>query len=176
MRLVFADIDGVFNTPKYPGPSEEDKKLFRGDLYCALDLDPEKVKLLNTIVEIADANIVVSSSWAHSRSDAVLASIFHVRGLKDPGRVIGSLALDAIRTQTGRDYKFECHGIPYVRNNRRLRCILYYLDRVKPESFVILEDTWPMGPLEDHTVRTQMSVGLLPEHVDQALAILRSKK
>jgi len=178
LKIVFLDFDGVLNTLHYTATDEERESWSR-ELWAAGELDPDMVVRLNEIVETADASIVLSTSWSHSSSNAVLASYLHLRGLKDPGRVIGSLPLMAIRTprpgtqRAARNYKFTHPMAPNksVKWNR-LRCILDYLDRVKPEAFVILEDAHPMGPLEDHTVRTNMATGLQSEHVEKALRLL----
>lgn len=179
MKLVFLDIDGVLNTLAHCATDEQRAQWSR-ELWAAGDLDAVMVGRLNEIVEKADANIVLSSSWAYTDSDTMLASYLHLRGLKDPGRVIGSLVLQAIRTprsnrqRAGREYKFSHPRAPNDATKwTRLKSILYYLDRVQPETFVILEDSHPMGPLEKYTVRTNICTGLQQEHVVKALRILR---
>ncbi len=58
-RILFLDIDGVVNSDEYfvRCRNREGDTLF---------IDPEKVKLLNTLKDIPNISIVISSSWGTS--------------------------------------------------------------------------------------------------------------
>lgn len=58
-RILFLDIDGVVNSDEY----FINCRNRRGD---TLFIDPEKVKLLNTLKDIPSISIVISSSWGTS--------------------------------------------------------------------------------------------------------------
>lgn len=57
MKVLFLDIDGVLNSEEYA------LSLGKGGM---LGIDPEKVKILDRIIEETGAKIVVSSSWRTS--------------------------------------------------------------------------------------------------------------
>ena len=58
-NIIFLDIDGTLSSEKY-FMTNPDRK---GD---ALFIDPEKVKLLNTLKDIPGITIVISSSWGEA--------------------------------------------------------------------------------------------------------------
>ncbi len=53
MKVIFLDIDGVLNSINYVKNSGK----------FGVVVDPERIKLLKTIVTATDAEIVLSSSW-----------------------------------------------------------------------------------------------------------------
>lgn len=57
MKVLFLDIDGVLNSEEYA------ISLGKGGM---LGIDPEKVKILDRIIEATGAKIVISSSWRGS--------------------------------------------------------------------------------------------------------------
>lgn len=81
MKIIFLDIDGVLNDRQYNKVSE------------FFPIFPEKIELLNKVLEKTDAYIVISSSWrylVHNGSMTLEGLEFLLRshGLKN-GRMIG---------------------------------------------------------------------------------------
>ena len=68
MRIVFLDVDGVLNSPSY-------LRTFNGDIIFSnmfgyiepYSLDPKGLEYLQTLVETAEAKIVITSTWRYSK-------------------------------------------------------------------------------------------------------------
>lgn len=181
MRVVITDFDGVLNYRRYKETAEEREKLAkiyetrlgREDRMTdnAVGLAIENVAILNEIVEKANANVLISSSWAWSFSLPQMASMLHARGFKDPGKIIGAVVLDSLILPGGKIY-WDDYDNENRNDSLRSRAIKYWIERVKPEAFVILEDNLPMGSLQEFTIMIDGRVGLQSEHVKRALEIL----
>lgn len=173
MRVVFLDIDGVLNTPEYCDdfPKRRDEWLrrpgvntlggFAEDIAC---IDPSKVALLEDLVKRADANVVLSTSWAWDRSVSYIATMLHLQGLSEPQRIIGSTCMESLKIN-------PMFAPPPGRVRLdRTGSILYWLSRVRVEHYVALDD-WKLD-LPGHFIWTSVDKGLQPEQVDEALRIL----
>ena len=158
-RLVVLDIDGVCNSTDYAlhrAPEDE-----RGSV---LGIDPVAVTRLNRLVQVARADVVVSSTWRFSRTTAQLSAALTERGFL--GKVIG---------RTPRWIKGPA-GDLYPEDSRGYE-IQAWLDLapdygITVESFVILDDDTDMAHLADRLVKKSFATGLLDEHVDLAIAML----
>jgi len=182
MRVVITDFDGVLNFRKYKETEEEREKLYK--IYetrfgreirlvdNAIGLAPEKVVILNEIVQKANANLLISSSWAWSFSLPQLASMLYARGFSEPGKVIGTVVLDSLILPGGKIWWDDYDSDSRTNDSLRFRAINEWIERVQPEAFVILEDNLPMGSLGDYTIMIDGQIGLLPEHIRRALEIL----
>lgn len=74
MKVIFLDIDGVFNSNLWYERGNEG------------DFDPNTVEIFNHIIEKTGASIVISSSWRQGDTDYLRAA-FKVAGIK--GDIIG---------------------------------------------------------------------------------------
>jgi len=143
MKIVFLDIDGVLVNKQYSALQAKDMRKF----------DPDCVKQLNRLLEAGDANVVVSSTWRLGYTS--LQDLQHM--LWDQG-----VACDVVGTTPQLD------GV-------RGEEIQEWLDvsDLDIESFVILDDDSDMAHLLPFLVKTTFDRGLIAEHVDRALEVLR---
>lgn len=72
MKLLFLDFDGVLNTPRTWG------KFYIDDGSQAVD--PERVRLVNKIVDATGAKVVISSTWRKDRTISELDALLKKRG------------------------------------------------------------------------------------------------
>ncbi|HZL92378.1 MAG TPA: HAD domain-containing protein [Vicinamibacterales bacterium] len=154
---IFLDFDGVLNNSPY---------LYRpkralGRLHKAIEkLDPANVAVLNTLVERSDAPVVVHSTWRYSLEAREIQIVLDGAGFG--GEVAGVLPRDMS----------DCGGV--VDPDDIGAMLLRWLRaRQRIRHCVVLEDSRIWGVMSEHQVRPSADTGLLPEHVEQALAILR---
>lgn len=152
-RFIFLDIDGVlatFVTIAKP------VCVVRGYRFAALD--PGCVGVLNRITDVANAVIVLSSTWRFGTPDRfrTLCGYLADQGVRAP-IVDRTPHLVTPLGQTIRGHEIEdwrqAHGVPMGR-------------------LVILDDSDDMGRLIDRLVRPNMYLGLQPQHATQALCLL----
>ncbi len=148
--VIFLDIDGVVVTPA---------SMNVGD---ARTVDVQCVAELNRLVEAADAEIVVTSSWRTCYSLDFITEALTAGGFRHANRVIGHT--DHLH------YRIE-HGIA-VGRAERFDEILAWLSTNPREHFVVLDDDFE-AEVPGHFVRTASDLGLTARDVDAALAILR---
>lgn len=148
--VVFLDIDGVVVT---------DESLRAGGPKCA---DSKSVAHLNSIVEVADADVVISSSWRMAHTIEFIRETLRAAGFRWSERIVGFTEHLHYRMQHGRI------------TGRAERCdeIRAWLTKDPRDRYVILDDDFD-AEITGHFVRTTPEVGLRAEHVDQALSILR---
>lgn len=157
MRLIFLDIDGVLNSTEYLNSEEyEDEFKLHKQVYA--NIDPDKIKLLNKLVEHSGALVVLSSDWRLSYSLEEMNYFLKIRG-----------ATFQISDKT------PFSGNPIARTPRG-RDIQEYLDTIcmKPESFVIIDDYSDMLHLKKYLVQTDRLVGITKEDIQKALEILEN--
>jgi hypothetical protein len=151
LKIIFLDIDGVLNHHDWwrrRGELPDNSSSFDRYLH---DLDPVSVGYLNEIVAATKAKVVISSTWRlHS-------SLSDPRGLLKRAGFVGDLI-----DRTPR--------IPAPRG----REIQLWLDEalLDVESFAILDDDDDMEHLSYRLIKTGMFHGLLPSHVEAAIAML----
>ncbi|MDH5523051.1 MAG: HAD domain-containing protein [Desulfobulbaceae bacterium] len=113
-----------------------------------IDICPAAKERLNRLVEETGATVIISSSYRFKYAYPKLGGIL---GLKR--RVVSGA--------TGRDI------------GERWRQIQAYLSENPTEApFIILDDTWGFGPLEDRHVWVDPEVGLQDADVDIAITLL----
>jgi hypothetical protein len=158
VNVVACDFDGVLNShaSHMAKPPEERKRM---------TLDPVAVARLNRLVRETGAVVVVSSSWRENRDRAMLQAVLDEVGFE--GTVIG---------RTPRFLKTTPGGLAVAES--RGHEIQTWLDAASDygiliKGFVILDDSSDMTPLMDRLVKTEFATGLLDEHVDRAIAMLR---
>lgn len=143
MKVCFTDIDGVLNSRAF---------FDRVGLIPHPWLDPEAIARLDRICRETDARIVISSAW---RGDPRTVRWLHERGLTVP--IIGRTPWCGATGNRGGEIaewmEFEA--------------------QYPVERFVILDDGDDMDHLLPHLIQTNHATGLLDEHVDRAIAMLR---
>lgn len=163
MRIVFLDFDGVLN--RGSGPFE-----------------PELVKRLNKITNMASAKIVVHSSWRYGRTLDELREILTNAGVT--GKVIDAAPVpaSAVRGESGiivldsEDFARFTRDMPTRHDYERPAAIQRWLDDhqdVGPQDFVILDDCGFMAHLAARHVRTRQNLGLSEGDMVHALRLLR---
>lgn len=157
IKLIFVDVDGVFNSETYYRKRAED-----GDVrpYPLSEFDPEAVKQYMRIIQETGAKTVISSSWRHTDG---LRSILKNVGFR------------------GSPLDFEI--TPYLGTIRGLEIKKYmedYLDKHPDEeigSYCIIDDDIDMlYEQKDNFVRTDAFYGgLTKEKADRVIKILNKK-
>ena len=137
-RVIFLDIDGVL------------APIRRWDRYG--DLDPACIEALNEIVARGGADVVVSSTWRHSKTVAQLQAMLDAEGFS-------GCVLDKTPT-----------GVPGASRGEE---IAVWLARHVVRGCVIIDDHADMGELRSHLVQTRPAHGLQPSDVARAVALLR---
>ncbi len=163
MKVIFLDIDGVLNTTQtfidiYEEYHQTKKR--------RVEIDLERVKLLKEIVEKTSAVIVMSSSWRFygKMIDGVLLPIH--QKLEDLIQIFYF-------------YGLSIYDItPSDKNGVRQKEIKEWLQNKKVESFIILDDD--SYDLQDFVgqelIQTNVTNGLCPYHVEEAIKRLNLKK
>lgn len=157
IKIIFVDVDGVFNSETYYRKRAED-----GDVrpYPLSEFDPETVKQYMRIIQETGAKTVISSSWRHTDG---LRSILKNVGFR------------------GSPLDFEI--TPYLGTIRGLEIKKYmedYLDKhpdEEIESYCIIDDDIDMlYEQKDNFVRTDAFYGgLTKEKADRVIKILNKK-
>lgn len=157
MKLIFLDIDGVFNYWRCES---------RAPSGC-LGIDEEKVKLLRQIIDQTGAIVVLTSTWKIDwyRTECI-------EDLPKNGQyLVNQLS----------KYKIPIYDKTKGTNwAKRGQGILDFIEELNysVEQFVIIDDEsfdfLELG-LEHRFVKTSFEDGLLPEHVDKAVNILNGR-
>lgn len=158
IKIIFVDVDGVFNSETYYR-----KRAESGDVrpYPLSEFDPEAVAQVNRIIEETGAKLVVSSSWRFVKD---LKNIFEQVGFSNE-------CLD-----------FEI--TPYLGTIRGLEIKKYmedYLDKHPEdeiESYCIIDDDIDMlYEQKDNFVNCDAYYGgLTKEKADEVIKILNKKQ
>lgn len=179
--IVFLDIDGVLNSTDFmrathkgygKPPTRWERQLITKALdhwdapYMELpkarrmiqndirQLDKAAIERLNEIIRQTGAKIVVSSTWRMWYRAPGLQLLLSSFGLH--GDVIDRTVLSPSR--------YRAHEIQAWLNETKL----------KIESFVAIDDdSADMVEVKDRLVKTQSESGLLDEHIERAVEILR---
>lgn len=149
MKILFLDFDGVLNNKDHKGLGSPTLGTIT---WCAEQLDPSKVLLLNEILKATEALVVLTTSWREHHPQHKLEVVLKKRGFQ--GAIASCTPLLGDRTDE----------------------IQTWLTMAGPdvEALCILDDI-DMGHLNPYLVRTSWGVGLQPEHVKQAIQLLTQK-
>lgn len=157
MNAIFLDIDGVLNSvPRI----HEGKYPYKAPSGC-MGIDPAKVEILKSIMNIWDTNIILSSTWRyHWNNDSITDPdvIYMVHQFRISGIEITDKIHD--RDDTNRGY-----------------WIIQYLNQHPCyDEFLIIDDDIfdfkEMG-IVDHLLKTNVfKGGLLPNHIKESWKIL----
>lgn len=165
MKLLFLDIDGVLNSSDWvrrrtvsPDPFASPSELAK------FLIDPKAIARLNKVLERTGAMVVVSSAWRKGSSQAWMDTkeMLYSAGLK-PWTIVG-------RTPN-MDTKM---GSLYVAPDRGDEIGKFLDEFRKPvEAFAAVDDIAMLSKrVEGHLVRTDISDGLLDEHVERLVGLL----
>lgn len=150
--VLFLDIDGVLNY--VGGPTV-------GGLYW---LVPEKVALLEKIIDATQCRVVLSSTWRKFNK-----SLFAARQMLDS---IG-YELDDTTPILDRQTSEAWGGGLWIGARRGSEIQAWLDERPEVTRFVILDDDDDMGPLSPHWVATDSSVGLTEEIANEVIRRLK---
>lgn len=163
--VVFLDFDGVLNHEEWyarrgPAPGGGlHKRPWTAERvrWC---FDPSTAPRLNRLAD-AGVRFVVSSTWRMGGLEE-MRTILRLLGVR--GEVIGCTPVLSVKDRS-----------IYVNHARNRGAeIQAWIDANAFDGpFVILDDDNDMGPLLDRLVQTDDRYGLLDEHVDRALVMLR---
>lgn len=147
--LVFLDIDGVLIPGRWIWALPE---AFRGGVVNVMD--PAAVARMNRLLAVTGADVVVSST---KRLMGLEAFCEWARGQGLIANVIGATAAPQGATRRGHE----------------IAAWLLEHDPLGERAFVIVDDDSDMEHLKHRLVKTTFETGLLDDHVDRAIAMLR---
>jgi hypothetical protein len=159
--ILFLDFDGVLNNATWRKKNDAWNKL-----------DRAAVERVNQIVEMSDSEIVVSSSWRlyepeRDRSDR-MARVLRENGLRYDVK-------DVTPSQNGVDIlNSDWHR--YLERGLEIQQWMDH-NNFDPyrDHFAILDDYRDMAHLITHLVQTDDATGLLDEHIDKVVALLKGR-
>ncbi len=149
--VLFLDVDGVLNSHKYHGGPP------------GWGIHIYHLESLKTILEKSDANIVVSSAWRYCGIDEDSDLQKALRMCGD----VGEFVISRIIGQT-KNWISDVDTSYIITREYEISDYIY---EHNVENYVIIDDI-EMVRCRDKQVLTQLSTGLLPEHIDIALNIL----
>ncbi|MEH7402931.1 HAD domain-containing protein [Gottfriedia acidiceleris] len=155
MKIIFLDIDGVLNT---------DRQIRMNNLEQIenIKFDPIAMKNLKKIVDETNAKIVIISTWRVHRQDNGYLWRELIRNFK-LNNLDTNILLDVTPVI---DKKMK----PEFREKE----ILEWLTKHKNiEKFVILDDQWDMGGLNNFFVRCLSFRGITSEIAEEAILKLK---
>lgn len=148
MNVIFLDIDGVIQSPRYCVAMDESGLLSA--------FEPAAMHMLRRLVIEAKARIVITSTWRRGTDDRQFRQIFRCCGFKD---IAASIHTDWCT--------------PTINGLTRGHEIADWLSKHEVENYLILDDIDAMLPEQkDHFVHTCPNNGILLEHYDRAREIL----
>jgi len=145
MKIIFLDFDGVLNNTKYLEAQSE---------IVFAPFDFVNVENLNTITDIGDIGIVITSDWRRFGLD--LKQFVKRYGVI--GNVVG-----------------ETRVTDHMPRGMEIQAWLlkYRVDKEFIQKFVILDDRDDMGYISDRLIQTDPAVGLTKEDALRAIEMLR---
>jgi len=166
LKLVFLDIDGVFNSTAW---YKKRSKSF--DLKDEKEFDPNCVKIFNTLIEKVNPKIVVSSSWRTGKL-SYLIDLFNMVGIK--GEIIGETP--QLRGKNFTNVPRGCEIKEYL-SKRNFPILFKYAEEMgittDIENYVIIDDDSDMlYEQRNNFVHTSVETGITEKDVELALKIL----
>jgi hypothetical protein len=152
VRVLFLDIDGVLNSTPYLETLPKEKAIYAaGEIDWREMLDPANVQWLEKLVTVANAAVVISSSWRSEHKPEAIQGYIRDRGGPNV-HVVGACP------------------VGFDRGPSIIEWLKTWGNLV--DQWVALDDCRDMGPAEHRTVRTSVHEGLTAAHVDRALLLL----
>ncbi len=119
-------------------------------------LDPYCVSILNTMIELTDAEAVITSSWKHAFPLAWMVTWLKRTGLHAHDHIIGTTPTDS------NDH----------RSVEISRWLMKHRTANQDRNYVVL-DVMDVHSHRDHLVRVDQKTGLLESHIGDVVRILR---
>jgi len=158
VKILFLDIDGVLNCTQWQlswtkPPRYENMPKWQKD--AERSIDPEKVALLNIIVDETSCAVVLSSTWRKEYPLPTMERILRYKGFKHNLFACTPHIYDPKRfVERGEEISLWLKQIPF------------------PTTIAILDDDSDINPHMDKLVRTDFGVGLTDRDADKAISIL----
>lgn len=154
MKVIFLDIDGVIQSPRYCVAINETGWLSA--------FEPAAMHMVQRLIVDANAKIVISSSWRIGATDRQLKQLFRCCGFKR----IALAFHDDWQTK-------QINGFSAKRGHEIAEWLIRHPE---VENYVILDDDSDMlEEQQDHFVNTDAMNGMLLSHYDKAREILGIK-
>ena len=152
MKVIFLDIDGVLN-------SEESAKK-------GIHIDSNMVLRLKAIMEATGAKIVISSTWRIRTSIKTLEELFWATGLGHHSRKIIDVTPQPRRNDM---YAGTDRGV--IRGDEIAQ---WLKENPEVEKYIIIDDDSDFhDDQKEHFIQTTWKHGLLEEHVQEAIELLK---
>ena len=148
-NVLFLDIDGVLNSEKYFIERGKSKETF-----LEKDLDKEKIKMLNYIIQQTNCIIVLSSNW----------------------RIFGLEKVNEALTAKGLEYTIQYRTT--TEDMDRGIQIKKFIDEHDIKNYVILDDDSfdiVKHVVPERFIKTTWKLGLDQNHVNKVIKILSNK-
>lgn len=160
MKLIFLDIDGVFNSEAWKKDPRFSKIEYPYNLF-----DPETVLLFNRIIRETEAKVVITSTWRLKYSLESLRTIFNKVGIRCE---IVACTPDLRR---GSDHVLRGNEIlKWCKDNRKLLGVKY----INYTDYVIIDDNSDMLYWHvSHFFQTDPQCGLSPEITRRIIRALK---
>ena len=153
MNIIFLDIDGVLNSHrKLKEVYEKTHKPHSGYNY---PFDEICLNNLKRLVELTNSKLVITSTWRKDKEGR--------------DKIIEAL----------KEYQLDQSIIGYtpILNQPRGVEIQAYLDTLEIQpNFIIIDDDTDMESLMDYLIKTNISVGLTKENVEEGIKKLLKQK
>lgn len=161
-RVIFLDIDGVLNAAFWN--QNHQKEISDGHL-----IDRDKVKLLAQLIDRADAQIILHSGWRfwfdEEKKPLCTEAERLVEMLAEEGLVIAGFTPDLTTEEIRRTKKFSLVKADEI--------LLWLKMNEDVEGWVVLDDLELHNTcVKGHQVKTDQTVGLSLEDVDEAVEML----
>ncbi len=154
MKDIFLalDFDGVLNSNSWCWTRERTAR----DEWA--HIDPDRIKILNTLVSVLDCKIVISSTYRILHNLADLRFGLRSKGFEHSHRVVG---------------KTDQKGGPYMA--ARGCEIQRWMDKYPDHKLVIIDDSTDMGHLLPFLVRTNPDTGIVESDIEKAVEIVNGQ-
>ena len=174
MKLIFLDIDGVLNHQLFwheKSQSDRRKELQKDAPDGAHDIDPEKIGLLNNLIDATGAKVVISSSWRNGRTVKDLIELFDWFGFK--GEIIGKTPRLWFGHDQNEDWRNTsvprgCEIKAWIENNKGILGA-----KISKLQYVIFDDDSDMLLWQrEHFIWVDPYAGLTPNLIYKAQRLL----
>jgi len=169
MKIIFLDIDGVFNSTKWY-VSRSQRLRFKDVGRDILEFDPDAVKIFNRVIKETDAKVIVSSCWRRGSTQY----------LKDLFSMVG-IVCDVMGETPKLSWECAHPGISIPRGTE-IRCVLNKMNypcykwstvTTEVETYCIIDDDGDMLlEQKDNFVQTHFDYGLTEKDAEKVVTIL----
>ncbi len=177
-KTIFLDFDGVLNSNDWYVRRKDNYEMDAVEnQYPFYEFDPEAINRLNTIIELTNAKVVVSSSWRHGRSVEELQDILNFVGFV--GEVIDKTdhlgGIDGYTVPRGCEIEHWLKKKGFQRINWSIEKQQMYIDKSPVKNYIILDDDSDMlYTQKEHFIHTSWKSGLTDELMHKSIEILNS--